>query len=147
MSLEIICSSVLAIWLNFRDRWWRQCGDVEDSHHLPCNLPIHWNVTNASSITANIIICLLLLWISVIYFRHLHTRFFIFLSHFFWIHGHPPHIRNIISFECPTEYLAAQQVEFVPEKSICISEIFLLDILPRYVVLWNQWSCDTQSPN
>ena len=26
-------------------------GDVEDSHNLPCNLSIHWNVTNASTST------------------------------------------------------------------------------------------------
>ena len=27
-------------------------GDVEANHHLPCNLPIHWNLTNASTRTA-----------------------------------------------------------------------------------------------
>ena len=33
-------------------------GDVENSRDLPRNLPIHWNVTNASSRTATDAICL-----------------------------------------------------------------------------------------
>ena len=35
-------------------------GDVEDSHDLPCNLSIHWNVTNASTRTALNTICLVI---------------------------------------------------------------------------------------
>ena len=84
MSLELICSSVLAIWLNFHDRWWRQCGDIEDSHHLPCNLPIHWNVTNASSRTATYTICFVFVADFCFHSKYLHVRFFIFLSYFFY---------------------------------------------------------------
>ena len=35
-------------------------GDVEESHDLPCNLSIHWNVTNTSRRTASNSVCLVI---------------------------------------------------------------------------------------
>ena len=74
-------------------------------HKLPRNLQIHWNVTNATTRTATNSICLVIVAdFCVCLNKYLHIQFFIFLSYFFWIHGHPPHIRNIAWCECPTDY-------------------------------------------
>ena len=70
-------------------------GDVEDSHDLPCNLSIHWNVTNAPTRTATNNICLVIVAdLCLFTYKYLHIRFFIFLSPFFWINGHPPHMNR-----------------------------------------------------
>ena len=68
-------------------------GDVEDSHDLPCKLSIHWNVTNACTRTALNTICLVIVADFCFYYKYYHFRFFIFLSYFFWIHGHPSHFK------------------------------------------------------
>ena len=89
--------------------------DVQNSHDLPRNLPIHWNVTNASNRTATNAICLVIFADFFIHSKYLHVRFFVFLSYFFWIYGRPPDIEAIAIGECSTEYLTTQQVGFVTE--------------------------------
>ena len=73
-------------------------GGVEDSHDLPCNLSFHWNATNASTRTALNTICLVIVADFWFYYKYLQIRFFIFLTHFFWIHGHPPHIKRYATY-------------------------------------------------
>ena len=90
-------------------------GFVENSHALPRNLPIHWNVTNASNRTATGAICLVIVADFFIHSKYLHVRFFIFLSYFFWIYGLPPDMETFAIRECSTEYLTTQQVGFVTE--------------------------------
>ena len=51
-------------------------GDVEDSHDIPCNLSIHWNVTNACTRTALNTICLVIVADFWFYFKYLRIRFF-----------------------------------------------------------------------
>ena len=64
-------------------------GDVEDSHDLPCNLSIHWNVTNASrTVTNNKLSCYCF---GFLFFLHTSICILSF-SYFFWIHGRPAHI-------------------------------------------------------
>ena len=69
-------------------------GDVEDSQDLPWKLSIHWNETNACTRTALNTICLVIVADFWFYSKYLQIRFFIFLTYFFWIHGHPPHIKR-----------------------------------------------------
>ena len=66
--------------------------DVEDSHSLPCNPPIHWNVTSAAEGVSSTTFDLLMTWISVFSSRICVLCFFIFLNNFFWIHRHLPHM-------------------------------------------------------
>ena len=58
-------------------------GDVENSRDLPRNLPIHWNVTNASSRTATCTICFVFVADFCFHSKYLHVHFFIFLSYIY----------------------------------------------------------------
>ena len=52
-------------------------GDVEDSHTLPCNPPIHWNVTSVAEELQSTTFVLLLTRISVFSFiKYLRIMFF-----------------------------------------------------------------------
>ena len=88
-------------------------GDVENSRDLPHNLPVHWNVTNASNRTATDAIFLVIVADFCFHSKYLHVRFFKFLSYFFWIYGRPPVIKTFAIGECSTEYLTTEQVGFV----------------------------------
>ena len=62
------------LWLNYFEKVGKHCvgcvvdddsdvsdgGDVEESHDLPCNLSIHWNMTNTSRRTASNSVCLVI---------------------------------------------------------------------------------------
>ena len=49
-------------------------GNVENSHDLPRNLSIHWNVTDASSRTATYTICFVFVADSCFHSKYLHVR-------------------------------------------------------------------------
>ena len=55
---------------------------VEDSHGLPCKLSIYWNMTNASTRTALITICLGIFADFCFYFKYLLFEFNHISKHF-----------------------------------------------------------------
>ena len=51
-------------------------GGVEDSHDLPCNLSIHWNLTKPSTKIAFNTICVVIVADFWFYYKYLRIQFF-----------------------------------------------------------------------
>ena len=63
---------------------------------------------------------------------------FIFLRYFFWIHGHPPHIRNIAWCECPTDY-------HISTNWICAGISFVFLIFTYKIFFLSMLCCECEA--